>query len=160
MLKFVEPVRSGDRLLHERITILEKRTWSKPGRGIFKNLIEVINDRGGVTLPCCTPAPDIDHPRCPARNSRGPLLRDSGRLLICSTNHVKRYAASRVGHALANLPLRARWFPQGDVAAGQPNGPHESLPSSGCRWRAFCCLVQRLAIHQQHGLAHLTGWGI
>jgi acyl dehydratase len=48
-LKFVEPVRSGDRL-HERITILEKRTSSKPGRGIFKNLIEVINDRGGVVL--------------------------------------------------------------------------------------------------------------
>ena len=48
-LKFVEPVRSGDRL-HERITILEKRTSNKPGRGIFKNLTEVINDRGGVVL--------------------------------------------------------------------------------------------------------------
>src|SRR6476659_7908324 len=34
---------SGDRL-HERITILEKRLSSKPGRGIVKNLIEVIND--------------------------------------------------------------------------------------------------------------------
>ena len=48
-LKFVEPVRSGDRL-HERITILEKRTSSKPGRGIVKHLIEVINDREHVVL--------------------------------------------------------------------------------------------------------------
>jgi acyl dehydratase len=48
-VKFVEPVRSGDRL-HERITILEKRTSSKPGRGIVKNLIEVINDREHVVL--------------------------------------------------------------------------------------------------------------
>jgi acyl dehydratase len=48
-VKFVEPVRSGDRL-HERITILEKRTSSKPGRGIVKNLIEVINDRDHVVL--------------------------------------------------------------------------------------------------------------
>jgi acyl dehydratase len=46
-VKFVEPVRSGDRL-HERLTILEKRTSSKPGRGIVKNLIEVINDREHV----------------------------------------------------------------------------------------------------------------
>jgi acyl dehydratase len=43
-IKFVEPVRSGDRL-HERITILEKHTSSKPGRGIVKILTEVINDR-------------------------------------------------------------------------------------------------------------------
>ena len=48
-LKLVEPVRSGDRL-HERITILEKRLSSKPGRGIVKNLIEVINDRKQVVL--------------------------------------------------------------------------------------------------------------
>lgn len=48
-VKFVEPVRSGDRL-HERITIVEKRTSSKPGRGIVKNLIEVINDREHVVL--------------------------------------------------------------------------------------------------------------
>ena len=48
-VKFVEPVRSGDRL-HERITILEKRTSSKPGRGIVKHLIEVINDREHVVL--------------------------------------------------------------------------------------------------------------
>jgi acyl dehydratase len=48
-LKFVEPVRAGDRL-HERVTILEKRASSKPGRGIFKNLTELINDRGSVVL--------------------------------------------------------------------------------------------------------------
>lgn len=48
-LKFPEPVRSGDRL-HERITILEKRLSSKPGRGIVKQLIEVINDRKRVVL--------------------------------------------------------------------------------------------------------------
>jgi len=48
-VKFVEPVRSGDRL-HERITILEKRLSSKPGRGIVKQLIEVINDRKRVVL--------------------------------------------------------------------------------------------------------------
>jgi acyl dehydratase len=48
-VKFVEPVRPGDRL-RERITILEKRTSSKPGRGIVKVLIEVINDRDHVVL--------------------------------------------------------------------------------------------------------------
>ena len=48
-LKFAEPVRSGDRL-HERITILEKRLSSKPGRGIVKVLSEVINDRKRVVL--------------------------------------------------------------------------------------------------------------
>jgi acyl dehydratase len=48
-VRFVEPVRAGDRL-HERITILEKRLSSKPGRGIVKNLIEVINDRKRVVL--------------------------------------------------------------------------------------------------------------
>jgi acyl dehydratase len=48
-LKFPEPVRPGDRL-HERITILEKRLSSKPGRGIVKQLIEVINDRKRVVL--------------------------------------------------------------------------------------------------------------
>ena len=48
-VKFVEPVRSGDRL-HERITITEKRLSSKPGRGVIKQLIEVINDRKRVVL--------------------------------------------------------------------------------------------------------------
>ena len=48
-VKFVEPVRSGDRL-HERITILEKRLSSKPGRGLVKHLIEVMNDRKHVAL--------------------------------------------------------------------------------------------------------------
>lgn len=48
-LKFAQPVRAGDRL-RERITILEMRASSKPGRGIFKNLIELINDRGSVVL--------------------------------------------------------------------------------------------------------------
>ncbi len=37
-------------VLHERITILEKRLSSKPGRGIVKNLIEVINDQKRVVL--------------------------------------------------------------------------------------------------------------
>jgi acyl dehydratase len=48
-VKFAEPVRSGDRL-HERITILEKRLSSKPGRGIVKQLIEMINDRNCVVF--------------------------------------------------------------------------------------------------------------
>ena len=48
-VKFLEPVRSGDRL-HERITILEKRSSSKPGRGIVKQFVEVINDRKRVVL--------------------------------------------------------------------------------------------------------------
>ncbi|MBR1155646.1 MaoC/PaaZ C-terminal domain-containing protein [Bradyrhizobium sp. JYMT SZCCT0428] len=48
-VKFVEPVRSGDRL-HERITILDKRLSSKSGRGLVKHLIEVINDRERVVL--------------------------------------------------------------------------------------------------------------
>jgi acyl dehydratase len=48
-LKFVEPVRAGDRL-HARVTILEKRPSSKPGRGVFKDRIEIINDRAKVAL--------------------------------------------------------------------------------------------------------------
>jgi hypothetical protein len=36
--------------LYERITILEKRLSSKPGRGIVKNLIELINDQNRVVL--------------------------------------------------------------------------------------------------------------
>ena len=48
-VKFLEPVRSGDRL-HERITILEKRLSSRPGRGIVKHLIEVINDQKCVVM--------------------------------------------------------------------------------------------------------------
>ncbi len=48
-VKFLEPVRSGD-LLHERITILEKRLSSKPGRGLVKDLIELINDKKRVVL--------------------------------------------------------------------------------------------------------------
>jgi acyl dehydratase len=48
-VKFPEPVRAGDRL-HERVTIIEKRPSSKPGRGIIKNRVEVINDRKGVVL--------------------------------------------------------------------------------------------------------------
>ena len=48
-LKFVEPVRAGDRL-HERITILETRLSSKPGRGITKSRIELLNDRDRVVL--------------------------------------------------------------------------------------------------------------
>ena len=35
---------------HLRVTILEKRPSSKPGRGIFKDFIELINDRGNVVL--------------------------------------------------------------------------------------------------------------
>jgi acyl dehydratase len=48
-LKFIEPVRAGDKL-RVRITILETRPSSKPGRGIFKNRIEVLNDRDRVVL--------------------------------------------------------------------------------------------------------------
>jgi acyl dehydratase len=48
-LKFIEPVRGGDQL-HARVTILEKRPSSKPGRGIFKDFIELINDQGKVAL--------------------------------------------------------------------------------------------------------------
>ena len=48
-LKFVEPVRAGDKL-HERITILETRPSSKPGRGIYKGRIEILNDRDSVVL--------------------------------------------------------------------------------------------------------------
>ena len=48
-VKFVEPVRSSNRL-HERITILEKRPSNKPGRGIVKHLIEVFNDRQRLAL--------------------------------------------------------------------------------------------------------------
>jgi acyl dehydratase len=35
---------------HLRVTILEKRPSSKPGRGIFKDFIELINDQGKVAL--------------------------------------------------------------------------------------------------------------
>ncbi|MBR0778566.1 dehydratase [Bradyrhizobium diazoefficiens] len=48
-VKFPEPVRAGDRL-HERLTIIEKRPSSKPGRGIIKDRVEVINDRKSVVL--------------------------------------------------------------------------------------------------------------
>jgi acyl dehydratase len=48
-LKFLEPVRAGDRL-HERVTIIEKRPSSKPGRGIIKDRVEVVNDRNNVVL--------------------------------------------------------------------------------------------------------------
>ena len=48
-VKFLEPVRAGDRL-HERITIIEKRLSSKPGRGIIKDRVEMINDRKRVVL--------------------------------------------------------------------------------------------------------------
>ena len=48
-LKFVEPVRAGDRL-RERITILEARPSSKPGRGITKIRMELVKNPGGVAL--------------------------------------------------------------------------------------------------------------
>jgi acyl dehydratase len=48
-LKFVEPVRAGDRL-RERITILEARPSSKPGRGITKIRMELVKKRGDVAL--------------------------------------------------------------------------------------------------------------
>jgi acyl dehydratase len=48
-LRFVEPVRAGDRL-RERITILETRPSSKPGRGITKIRMELLNDRDEVVL--------------------------------------------------------------------------------------------------------------
>jgi len=45
----VEAVRPGDRL-HARVTILDKRPSSKPGRGVFRDLIEIVNQRGKVAL--------------------------------------------------------------------------------------------------------------
>ena len=48
-LKFLEPVRAGDRL-RARVTILEKRASSKPGRGVFRDRIEISNDRGKIAL--------------------------------------------------------------------------------------------------------------
>ncbi|MGD9882668.1 MAG: MaoC/PaaZ C-terminal domain-containing protein [Reyranella sp.] len=48
-LKFIEPVRAGDRL-HERLTILEAHPSSKPGRGIVKCRMELVNDGGRVVL--------------------------------------------------------------------------------------------------------------
>jgi acyl dehydratase len=48
-LKFIEPVRAGDRL-RERITILETRPSSKPGRGISKIRMELLNDRDRIVL--------------------------------------------------------------------------------------------------------------
>jgi len=48
-LKFVEPVRAGDKL-HERIMILETRPSSKPGRGISKIRMELLNESDRVVL--------------------------------------------------------------------------------------------------------------
>jgi hypothetical protein len=53
-------------------------------------------------------------------------------------SYLNRDNASRVGqNALTNLPARARWFPQGDAANGQLNGPHECQPSSGRSGEGF-----------------------
>src|SRR5262245_23390649 len=43
--------------------------------------------------------------------------------------------------ALANLPSRARWFPQGDAAIRQRNGSCDRQPSSVNRWRVFLCRI-------------------
>jgi len=48
-LKFREAVRPGDRL-RQRVTIMEKRQSSKPGRGIVKNLNETIDDNDRVVM--------------------------------------------------------------------------------------------------------------
>jgi len=48
-LKFPEPVRPGDQL-RQRVTIMDKRQSSKPGRGIIKNLNETINDNDRVVM--------------------------------------------------------------------------------------------------------------
>ena len=44
--------------------------------------------------------------------------------------------------ALANLPSRARWFPQGDAAIRQRNGSRDSQPSSVKPMEGFLCRIQ------------------
>lgn len=46
-LKFTKPVKPGD-TIHARITVLEKRETSNPGRGVMKRRLEVLNQRGEV----------------------------------------------------------------------------------------------------------------
>lgn len=50
-IKFLLPVRPGD-LLRNRITIQDKRTSSKPGRGIVYCLNEMFNQEEQVVLAC------------------------------------------------------------------------------------------------------------
>ena len=49
-VKLLEPVRSGDRSARTHYNPGEALCSSKPGRGIVKNLIEVINGRNQVVL--------------------------------------------------------------------------------------------------------------
>jgi acyl dehydratase len=46
-LRFTKPVKPGD-TIHARIKVLEKQETSKPGRGVMKRQLHVINQRGEV----------------------------------------------------------------------------------------------------------------
>jgi acyl dehydratase len=46
-LKFTKPVKPGD-TIHARIHVLEKRETSRPGQGVMKRRLQVINQRGEV----------------------------------------------------------------------------------------------------------------
>ena len=46
-VKFLLPVRVGDRLRH-KITVLSKRLFGKPGRGVVQLLSEMVNQNGQV----------------------------------------------------------------------------------------------------------------
>ena len=49
-LRWVRPVRPGDRL-HVRVTVLEaNRSRSKPDRGMVRTLVEVLNQNDGVVM--------------------------------------------------------------------------------------------------------------
>ena len=50
-VKFLQPVRPGDRL-RNRITILQSRPSSKPGRGVVRVLNEMFNQEERVVLSC------------------------------------------------------------------------------------------------------------
>ena len=49
-LRWIRPVRPGDRL-HVRVTVLEaRRSRSKPDRGMLRGLVEVLNQNGDVVM--------------------------------------------------------------------------------------------------------------
>ena len=60
--RFLKPVFFGD-TIHVRMTILEKRQTSQPGRGVIKRKFEIVNDRseivqeGAITVMCKCRAP-------------------------------------------------------------------------------------------------------
>ncbi len=74
-LRWLAPVRPGDRL-RVRITVLEaRRSTSKPDRGVVRSSIEVINDREQVVMTvkaismflCRNRGSTTDHAENPAR---------------------------------------------------------------------------------------------